>query len=155
MQTFLPLDDFRASLRALDSRRLGKQRVECKQLLNALTGFYNPEKRGWVNHPCTLMWKGYEVALVMYMNTAIEVWVERGYNNTMEKLHPMKLNPSLMAEYENIRIVDMPPQELLPRWFGDEAFHRSHQSNLLRKAPEWYGQFGWDVPHDLPYIWPV
>jgi hypothetical protein len=26
---------------------------------------------------------------------------------------------------------------------------------LLRKAPEWYGQFGWRESADLPYVWPV
>jgi hypothetical protein len=33
--------------------------------------------------------------------------------------------------------------------------HDSHRSNLLRKDPQWYGQFGWTVPDDLPYVWPV
>ena len=33
--------------------------------------------------------------------------------------------------------------------------HRSHQSNLLRKEPAYYRQFGWNVPEDLPYFWPV
>jgi hypothetical protein len=42
-----------------------------------------------------------------------------------------------------------------PPWLGDEAFHASHRSNLLRKNPEWYGQFGWTEPDDLPYVWPV
>ena len=42
----------------------------------------------------------------------------------------------------------------LPPWFGDEAFHRSHRSNLLRKEPQWYGQFGWTEPADLAYEWP-
>ena len=36
MQTFLPYDDFVLSLDCLDYRRLGKQRVESMQLLNAM-----------------------------------------------------------------------------------------------------------------------
>ena len=43
----------------------------------------------------------------------------------------------------------------MPSWLGDLDFHASHRSNLLRKDPEWYGQFGWNDPHDLPYVWPV
>jgi len=43
----------------------------------------------------------------------------------------------------------------LPLWLGNEELHASHRSNLLRKAPLWYGQFGWTEPDDLPYIWPV
>lgn len=41
-----------------------------------------------------------------------------------------------------------------PPWLGDEAFHRSHQSNLLRKLPEHYGPLFPGVPDDLPYVWP-
>jgi Pyrimidine dimer DNA glycosylase len=36
MQTFLPYPDFVACARVLDSRRLGKQRVEALQILRAL-----------------------------------------------------------------------------------------------------------------------
>jgi len=39
----------------------------------------------------------------------------------------------------------------LPGWLGDPAFHRSHQSSLLRKNPAHYT---FDVPDDLPYVWP-
>lgn len=42
----------------------------------------------------------------------------------------------------------------LPPWIGDEAFHLSHRSNLLRKNPEFYGAVFPAVPADLPYIWP-
>ena len=38
MQTFLPVADFTESARLLDNPRLGKQRVECLQVLRALTG---------------------------------------------------------------------------------------------------------------------
>ena len=37
MQTFLHEPDFARNARALDSRRLGKQRVEALQILRALT----------------------------------------------------------------------------------------------------------------------
>jgi hypothetical protein len=37
---------------------------------------------------------------------------------------------------------------------GDEAFHASHRSNLLRKDRDYYGAFGWTEPDDLPYVWP-
>src|SRR3546814_17358736 len=79
MQTFLPYPDFRRSLECLDTRRLGKQRVEAMQLLNAAqrtTG-------GWIRHPAQLMWAGHEEALRLYHNLAIEVWAVRGFRNTM------------------------------------------------------------------------
>ena len=36
MQTFLPYPNFVASARALDTKRLGKQRVDTRQIQNAL-----------------------------------------------------------------------------------------------------------------------
>lgn len=134
MQTFLPYPDFERSAKVLDYRRLGKQRVEAKQILNALTTGDAPH--GWRNHPATKMWRGYEDALAIYKNKMIEEWCRRGYKNTMS----LTMRP---------RHVELPP------WWGDEKFHAAHRSNLLRKDPEWYGQFGWAERDDLPYIWPV
>lgn len=131
MQTFLPYPDMLQSLRCLDYRRLGKQRVEAKQILNAL---YGDGQAGWSNHPATKMWRGYEEALKSYHNLAILCWIERGYKNTM----PLYVIPAT--------VIEMPP------WFGDGAFHRAHQSNLKRKDPTYYDFF--DVPSDLEYIWP-
>ena len=66
MQTFLPHESFKKSLKVLDWRRLGKQRVEAHQVLNVLLG--RTETKGWVNHPITRMWDGYEPALQLYFN---------------------------------------------------------------------------------------
>lgn len=130
MQTFLPLPNFQQSIQCLDWRRLGKQRVESKQILNTLD---KPNR--WAHHPAVLMWKGFEPALTLYMNLCIQEWIKRGYNNNM-------VQPP-------VRKIAYPP------WFGNEQFHASHRSNLLRKEPDWYRQFHWDEPDNLPYFWPV
>lgn len=132
MQTFLPYADMAESVRCLDTRRLGKQRVEAFQILRALNG----ESSGWVNHPATRMWSGYEPALRQYLRESIVAWCDRGYRNTMQ-----------IPEHDD-RIT-------LPLWFGRPDVHASHRSNLLRKQPEWYGRFGWAEPADLPYVWPT
>lgn len=135
MQTFLPYPDFVKSLQCLDNKRLGKQRVEALQILNTLSGKSN----GWKNHPAVRMWRGYERALEYYKNLAIDQWIRRGFNNSMPETY----------EFES-------KQEFVwPNWRGYEEFHASHRSNLLRKDPIWYGQFGWTEPDNLPYIWPV
>jgi hypothetical protein len=137
MQTFLPYNSCHRSAKALDWRRLGKQRVEAYQILNILTG--KTQKKGWVNHPAVKMWCGYEYGLKFYANEMIMEWQRRGYKNTME-------------------IYDIPDtaiDTLFPPWFGDEKFHASHRSNLLRKDPVYYGQFGWTEPQTLEYVWPV
>ena len=78
MQTFLPFPDYNKSAKALDYRRLGKQRVECKQILKALDG-----SSGWKSHPAVLMWKGYEYQLCLYAITICEEWVFRGYKDNL------------------------------------------------------------------------
>lgn len=134
MQTFLPYANFQKSVECLDYRRLGKQRVECKQILNALLN----GNSGWKNHPAVKMWKGFEDALKVYANKCITEWVRRGYKNTMK--------PYLDVHGKDIQ---MPP------WFGNEKFHASHRSNLLRKFPAHYEKFEWEESDRLPYIWPT
>lgn len=130
MQTFLPFPNFKKSAYVLDCQRLGKQRVEVLQILNAMT-----KGKGWANHPATKMWMGYEDALKAYGNACICDWIERGYSNNMP-----------LWEHGDI---------VMPPWFGDEDFHKSHQSNLLRKDAEFYGSVFPGVPDNLPYIWPA
>ena len=139
MQTFLPFSSFERSANCLDYRRLGKQRVEAKQIYLALT----EADYGWKNHPAVKMWKGYETALARYGLVICQEWKRRGYRDTLESWFFHKAyNHSLM-------------RTPLPDWIDDEAFHASHRSNLLRKDPVWYGQFGWTEAADLPYVWPV
>lgn len=44
---------------------------------------------------------------------------------------------------------------VFPKWLGNDKFHASHRSNLLRKKPEYYSSFGWKESDNLPYIWPI
>ncbi len=132
MQTFLPYPDFARSAACLDSRRLGKQRIEARQILTILT---DPTRRGWRHHPAVEMWRGYEDALRLYMNAMITEWTRRGHRNTM----PLA---QVMGEAK------------LPPWLGDPAFHASHRANLLRKDPTFYSRYGWTESPDLPYVWP-
>ena len=88
MQTFLPYSDIRQSLKVLDNKRLGKQRVEAFQIINAITGrpkLDGTPYKGWLNHPCSVMWKKFIPALKFYHNCCIDEWVSRGFVNTMQK----------------------------------------------------------------------
>ena len=80
------------------------------------------------------MWRGYEEALLLYKNKMIEEWILRGYNNTME----------MMGVSDDIE---------MPHWLGNERFHASHRSNLLRKDKEFYSQYGWRERDNLEYYW--
>jgi hypothetical protein len=137
MQTFLPEPSVTRSLMVLDYKRLGKQRVEVKQILRALRG----ETKGWVNHPATKMWRGHEGFLIQYGIACCRVWEMCGYKDNL-------------LPYFNL-LAKQHPDITPPPWFGKEDFHRSHQSNLVRKDPAYYRRFYPDVPDDLDYVWPV
>lgn len=133
MQTFVPYKNFHNVAACLDSKRLGKQRVECKIILDLLLGH---KDNSWKNHPAVRMWQGYIDALKDYMNIMIDEWIGRGYKNTMEH------------DY-NIGAVILPP------WLDDQRVIQSHRTNLLLKDPEHYGQFGWKNYNIRGYYWPV
>ena len=150
MQTFLPHPDFEASARALDARRLGKQRVEALQVLNALT----VPGHGWRHHPAVLMWRGHEEALVRYALEMCRVWCEQGRADTCADKVRAALRERLGVDRVRTQ-AELAADGELPPWLGDEAFHRSHRSSLLRKDPEHYRPLFGDEPDDLEYVWPV
>lgn len=141
MQTFLPYPDFEMTARALDYRRLGKQRVEAYQILLVLTDSY--EKKGWRNHPAVKMWRGYEIALWNYAIAICDEWISRGYKDTCR----VKIFDLLVPAWQS--------KNEWPAWLGDSKFHKSHQSNLIRKDHDFYAPKFPGVPDNLPYVWPV
>ena len=141
MQTFLPYENFVQTAVALDYRRLGKQRVETLQILNTLLG----ESEGWRNHPAVKMWRGHEFTLVDYGLTICEEWIERGYKDTCRG----KIIAIADRHYEYLVTTDV------PSWLGMSRLHISHQSNLVRKAPEFYRERWPMLRSDLPYYWPT
>lgn len=149
MQTFLPYPSFVETARCLDNRRLGKQRVEAKQILIAL-GFDVGEHRGnaesrWRSHPAVAMWRGAENWLALYAVDVCCEWRRRGFRDSLcEQFMSVRDSLILTRGFVN-----------KPRWIGCAEFHESHQSNLMRKLPAWYGRFGWGVGDDLPYVWPA
>ncbi|MGW5639887.1 MSMEG_6728 family protein [Streptomyces sp. NPDC003832] len=150
MQTFLPSPDFRRAALLLDRRRLGKQRVEALQVLRGLTvpGY------GWRRHPAVRMWAGYEEALVRYGLEVCRVWREQGHQDSctaslVSGLATHRPGMPVRGQEELAVAGELPP------WLGDEAFHESHRSALLRKDAEHYGELFPGVSDDLPYVWPA
>lgn len=170
MNTFLPYPDFQESAKCLDNKRLGKQRIETWQIYNAIiTGsithckrcngkgyleIYSDEKlicskckgkgrykTGWYNHPITLMWKDYKLALLLYGIEICREWIERGFIDNMLGIFAREKSAYL---YRFIKY---------PFWLGDEEVHRGYRSNLLRKDYIYYSKFNWKEPLNLPYKW--
>lgn len=130
VNTFLPYPDFVESAKALDYRRLGKQRVEAMQIINVL----EDRSKGWQNHPAVRMWMGYTECLKEYCNVMIDEWISRGYKNTMVKY--------IIGEI------------VKPEWLGREEFHLSHQAALVRKYPEYYTFPLTEEQKQVGYVWP-
>ena len=138
MQTFLPSEAFDESARALDRQRLGKQRIEARTILTILAN--DGPKKGWYFHPAVRMWRGHEAWLASYGREICTEWRSRGYQDAQ-----LEYFQEAMRRF---------PWSPYPSWLGDERFHLSHRSNLLRKKPEHYRVLWPNDPDDLPYIWP-
>lgn len=139
MQTFLPYSDFEVTASVLDQKRLGKQRVETLQIMSAML-----KGTGWIHHPATKMWQGFEIALFDYQLAICNEWTARGFQDTC-----LAKTWDIIEDYSDQR------ELVIPWWMGSMDIHVSHQSNLVRKNSEIYRPFFPHVPDDLPYIWPV
>ena len=173
MQTFYTHHNFAVTAQKLDYRRLGKQRVEAKQILMTLLG----ESKGWRNHPAVRMWEGYETALCWYGMTMCWEWRRRNYVDNLQPYFQeiyMDLVQSknrlfifateelynLMTDELSQEETNAPSMSELPWWMDPEdpisdAVIASHRSNLIRKKPEHYSQLWPELDGSLEYLWPV
>lgn len=140
MITFITDRDPNVTAKLLDSKRLGKQRIEALQILNSLVGISKPS-----NHPAFKMWKGYEEYLLYsYIPAIMNEWKRRGYSNTLCDIRVEELK----------KMVPMPGELEQPEWFGEKVFV-THKSRLIQKNKEYYKPLFPDVPENLAYYWPI
>lgn len=133
MQTFLPYRDFEESAAVLDSARVWKQCVEAKQLLLGQ----------FPHHPASKMWRWCGIALAQY-----------GVAVCKQSLSRKIAAGDLLKFFEDYLDKNSKKVVDYPAWLGNEQFHASHRSNLLRKDWHYYSRFGWIEPDNLPYVWP-
>lgn len=151
MQTFLTDTSFKTNAQHLDSKRLNKQRVECKQIYAACTGIREFADGttlpaiGWRNHPAVRMWKGHESMLCMYALYICGECDRRG-----------------IADHAGMRSFFMDRMFrhpfVVPFWWADAELKTriitTHRSNLLRKDTTHYGSLFPDLSPSLEYYWP-
>lgn len=197
MQVFLPSPVYSESLLFLDKKRLGKQRVEAKQLIDTILGrpMANGQvRKGWHNHPAAVMYRRHIDSLINYYNLSLSAFSAAGGKN----------NKLAVENYVHDR------QHIsYPWWLGIEEIHASHRGRLKFKGkldvladrikrftgergpnrwlkrngfpelnyftednyeqcsikldvlgaeysplPNFYDQYGWSEPDNLPYVWP-
>lgn len=142
---FIIVPDIYQTAKLLDNKRLGKQRVEAKQIIDILedydrTGQFN--KKAWSNHPAVKSWIGFTNQLKVYFNIIVREWINRGFNNTMQ-LYQIDENlfniipcnfDGKKATYDTTKF----NKYSFPYWVSFPPFYMSHQAALCRKDPKHY-----------------
>lgn len=126
MQTFLPYSSFQKTAESLDYRRLGKQRVETKQILQCLLG---DGSIGWGHHPVVKAWAGFEEALAVYGLYICSEWKLRGYRDS---LYGWFQASRLIIKDGGHHMTEMPP------WTRNPAVNQAYRQVLTWKEPEHY-----------------
>jgi hypothetical protein len=136
IQVFLPYPDYYQSVYTLDKKRLFKQLVEAKQLIDGLRGLGS---LSWTKHPASKMYVGYTDSLVEYHNICYHRCVAEGF----------KLVKSKLIEYGS--------KPINPIWLGYPPLHCAMRANLMKKDVVHYSQLNWpETGMDAHgYIWPV
>lgn len=137
VNTFLTSSDFTISAKLLDNKRLFKQCVEAKQIVELLTDDSIESKKGFINHPAVIQWKNHVPALKHYFNCHLEEVFFRGHWKTQ------------MVKYQINEEIQYP-------WFVDcQQLHYSHMASLSRKNPDHYAFLTYPKEYmDHGYIWP-
>jgi len=156
MKTFIPyrcksnpIKGLLKSLKCLDNKRLGKQRVETYQIWSILSG--NNTRQGWKNHPAVLMWKGYEDALVLYLILSCKIWATRKtklgkpFSNLTMDQHIKTFNLNKVLIKNEIKF---------PKWWFSKELHNRDKAMLYHKNTEYYYKFKKYGDKYNEYLWP-
>ena len=147
MQVFVPFQDTTLIAKTLDNKRLNKQLLEGRQLLNINAS--GKTRGAWVNHPAAKMVRGYEGWFFDYLKAIKKECDKRGIE-TVNNWNAIKDIREHANEWSD---------GFTPMWWGDQRVHDSHKANLYRKDPIHYFEFR-DVKNSpccarCLYYWPV
>ena len=124
MQVFIigtPLE----TAKALDYKRLNKQIVECKQILDAMEGI-----GAWKNHPCVLQYKMHSLWLKSYMRCLIcysRGWVEDAeyHSNQAQSVKPF---------FHTVEFLE----QMKRRLYTKDPIYYAQWMNLGTSEENWY-----------------
>mmetsp|Transcript_1057 Transcript_1057/g.1348 ORF Transcript_1057/g.1348 Transcript_1057/m.1348 type:complete len:247 (+) Transcript_1057:122-862(+) len=148
MITFVPYKDFNQIAKCLDDKRLGAQRYEAWSVLKWLRSPDEYSKLVKAGYCC--MWKGYEDALILYINAMLVEWGARGKVNNL--LKPYDPERKLNIQKSKTKEIKMPP------WLGYPKLQSYHRHALISKFPQHYRKFGWTETgsaYNGSYLWPI
>ena len=132
MQVFHPYKSALKSIQCLDNSRMGKQRLECIQILlannNIDTEWEVP--KSVPPHKNVVLWKNYSGYLFYYLGILLNEWEDRGMKNFVCR-----------GMYEKLRnIYGLQENTKRPR-FIDNKFIQTQRLSLLNKKMEHYYKF--------------
>jgi len=134
MTIYLPYASLKESATCLHTGLLYIQTNRINSLFREIFFLKNSHRRNFARTLDSRVWQGYEAILWLYWGVCIDELVEnRGKSS---KFYPL---PSLL----NLEL-DIPP------WLGDDVFHDSHQSRLIRHYESLLASKLWDGSV-LPY----
>jgi hypothetical protein len=149
VQTFITSSSATFGVENLDNKRLNKQLLECRQIMNILLTLRNdPEtKPGWRNHPAVRMWAGNEYGLLHYVVQVAHELNKRGikYETNYDAIVYDSRLMNLLATLPY-------PSELTGRvgWLADpvalDKIITTHRASLYHKDPEYYAK--WKIDGD-------
>lgn len=163
VNTFITSSYLPNTFKDLDYRRLGKQRVEAKQIIDILEKIDAGEdvsSIGFASHTATKMWIGYTNALKAYYNLCLDEWINRGYKNKMVKYdidETRFTNRESVFDGVKTTFLTEDTEYSFPPFTSFRPFILFHRSALYKKDPKYYVKFLNEElePYvDLGYLWP-
>ena len=161
---FIIVPDIYMTAKMLDQKRLCKQRVEAKQIIEILEEYDRTGQltKSWSSNPATKSWLGYTNHLKVYFNIICREWIQRGFNQTMPLYvideTPYNIVPSSFdgrsISFDRSKI----NQFSFPIWVSFYPFYMSHQASLCRKDPKFYKFLLKDELNPFlnhGYLWPT
>jgi hypothetical protein len=165
VNTFIMDQNLVLSASLLDNKRLGKQRVETRQIIDILEEIDRGSttvNKGFINHPAVKAWIGYTNQLKVYFNIIVREWCFRGFKNNMDfysidenLYHIVPCNFIGNKAYYDVTKFN---KYSFPFWVNYPPFYLSHQASLCRKNPVYYSKF---LREELKpflnngYLWPT
>lgn len=178
VNTFLPYPDFVKVAKLLDYRRLGKQRVEAKQIINILTYLDSclfldiPDP-----YPNVVLVnsKGYKIVffkgqspfteranilknrMIPWINHPVtQMWF--GYTECLKHYYNIIVQEWVDRGYNNTMLLyQINHNYTTPWWVNWGMLNLSHQASLVRKDQDYYSKYFTDIPDiysKFSYIWP-
>ena len=153
VNVFITSTNLEECARNLDYRRLGKQRLECIEII---------EGDSWKNHPCYLMWKNNKEALKIYFNHILREWISRGFQNSLAfySIDESKAQFYDITYDENTYLTTISNPKinensiLFPKWFCWKPLILSQRASLLRKDEVYYSsKFEKTIFFQTGYLW--